>query len=43
MQREQDTAPAETVRSVRNVGGTHAAELATHVVEKRKPFFVLAE
>jgi len=35
--------PAETVHSVKNVGGTHAAELATYVVEKDKPFLVVVE
>jgi quercetin dioxygenase-like cupin family protein len=35
--------PAETVHSVRNVGSRNAAELATYVVEKGKPFIVLAE
>ena len=37
------TVPAETVHSVKNVGGTHAAELATYVVEKGKPFLVVAD
>jgi quercetin dioxygenase-like cupin family protein len=37
------TVPAETVHSVKNVGGTHAAELATYVVEKGKPFLVVVE
>jgi quercetin dioxygenase-like cupin family protein len=35
--------PAETVHSVRNVGSGNAAELATYVVEKGKPFIVLVE
>jgi hypothetical protein len=35
--------PADTVHSVRNVGNGTAAELATYVVEKGKPFIVLAE
>ena len=35
--------PAETVHSVKNVGGTHAAELATYVVEKGKPFLVVVD
>ena len=35
--------PAEAVHSVRNVGSSNAAELATYVVEKGKPFIVLAE
>ena len=37
------TVPAETIHSVKNVGGTHAAELATFIVEKDKPFLVLAD
>jgi quercetin dioxygenase-like cupin family protein len=35
--------PPETVHSVRNVGGGNAAELATYIVEKGKPFLVLVE
>jgi quercetin dioxygenase-like cupin family protein len=35
--------PAETVHAVRNVGTGNAAELATYVVEKGKPFLVLVE
>ena len=35
--------PAETVHSVRNVGTGNAAELATYVVEKGKPFLVVVE
>jgi quercetin dioxygenase-like cupin family protein len=35
--------PPETVHAVRNVGGGRAAELATYVVEKGKPFIVAAE
>ena len=35
--------PAETVHSVRNVGDRNAAELATYVVEKGKPFLVVVE
>jgi quercetin dioxygenase-like cupin family protein len=35
--------PAETVHAVRNVGGGNAAELATYVVEKGKPFLVVVE
>jgi len=31
------------VHAVKNFGGTHAAGLATYVVEKGKPFLVLAE
>jgi quercetin dioxygenase-like cupin family protein len=35
--------PAETVHAVRNVGEGNAAELATYVIEKGKPFIVLAD
>jgi quercetin dioxygenase-like cupin family protein len=35
--------PAETVHAVRNVGSGNAAELATYVVEKGKPFLVIVE
>jgi quercetin dioxygenase-like cupin family protein len=35
--------PPETVHSVRNVGGSNAAELATYIVEKGKPLLVLVE
>jgi quercetin dioxygenase-like cupin family protein len=35
--------PAETVHAVRNVGDGPAAELATYVVEKGKPFLVVVE
>jgi len=35
--------PADTVHAVRNVGSGNAAELATYVVEKDKPFLVLAD
>lgn len=35
--------PAETVHSVKNVGQGDAAELATYVVEKGKPFLVLVD
>jgi quercetin dioxygenase-like cupin family protein len=35
--------PAEAIHSVRNVGSGHAAELATYVVEKGKPFLVVVE
>jgi quercetin dioxygenase-like cupin family protein len=37
------TIPAETVHAVRNVGSGSAAELATYVVEKGKPFFVVVD
>jgi quercetin dioxygenase-like cupin family protein len=33
--------PAETIRTVKNVGTTNAAELATYIVEKRKPLVEL--
>jgi quercetin dioxygenase-like cupin family protein len=35
--------PPETVHAVRNVGTDNAAELATYVVEKGKPFLVVVE
>jgi Cupin domain len=35
--------PADTVHGVRNVGSGNAAELATYVVEKGKPFLVVVE
>ena len=35
--------PPETVHAVRNVGSENAAELATYVVEKGKPFLVVVE
>ena len=35
--------PAEAVHAVRNVGSGPAAELATYVVEKGKPFLVVVE
>lgn len=35
--------PAETVHAVRNVGSGNAAELATYVVEKGRPFLVVVE
>jgi len=35
--------PAETIHSVRNVGSGTAAELATYIVEKGKPFIELAD
>jgi quercetin dioxygenase-like cupin family protein len=37
------TVPAETVHAARNVGSGNAAELATYVVEKGKPFLVVVE
>jgi quercetin dioxygenase-like cupin family protein len=35
--------PPETVHAVRNVGSGKAAELATYVVEKGKPFLVVVD
>jgi quercetin dioxygenase-like cupin family protein len=35
--------PPETAHSVRNVGDSNAAELATYVVEKGKPFLVVVD
>jgi quercetin dioxygenase-like cupin family protein len=35
--------PPETVHSVRNVGSGNAAELATYIVEKGKPFLVIVD
>jgi quercetin dioxygenase-like cupin family protein len=35
--------PPETVHSVRNTGDGNAAELATYVVEKDKPFLVMVD
>lgn len=35
--------PAETIHAVRNVGSDNAAELATYVVEKGKPFLMVVE
>jgi quercetin dioxygenase-like cupin family protein len=37
------TVPAETVHAVRNVGSGPAAELATYVVEKGKPFLTIVD
>jgi quercetin dioxygenase-like cupin family protein len=37
------TVPADTVHTVKKVGGGHAAELATYIVEKGKPFLVVVE
>jgi quercetin dioxygenase-like cupin family protein len=37
------TVPAETVHAARNVGGGKAAELATYIVEKGKPFLVAVD
>ena len=33
----------DTVHSVKNVGSGNAAELATYIVEKGKPFLVLVD
>jgi quercetin dioxygenase-like cupin family protein len=35
--------PAETIHAVRNVGEGNGTELATFVIEKGKPFIVLAD
>jgi quercetin dioxygenase-like cupin family protein len=35
--------PAETMHAVGNVGSDNAAELATYVVEKGKPFLMVVE
>jgi len=35
--------PAKTIHSVRNVGNGPAAELATYVIEKGKPFLVVVD
>jgi quercetin dioxygenase-like cupin family protein len=35
--------PAERIHAVRNVGDGNAAELATYVVEKDKPFLVVVD
>jgi hypothetical protein len=35
--------PPETVHAVKNVGSSNAAELATYVVEKGKPFLVVVD
>jgi quercetin dioxygenase-like cupin family protein len=37
------TVPRETVHAVRNVSGGAAAELATFIVDKGKPFLVVVE
>jgi quercetin dioxygenase-like cupin family protein len=37
------TVPAERIHAVRNVGSGPAAELATYVVEKGKPFLVVVD
>ena len=35
--------PTETIHAVRNVGSSNAAELATYVVEKERPFLGVVE
>ena len=35
--------PTETIHAVRDVGSSNAAELATYVVEKERPFLVVVE
>jgi len=35
--------PPETIHSVKNVGSGNAAELATYIVERGKPFLVFVE
>ena len=35
--------PPDTVHAVRNVGSGNAAELATYIVEKAKPFLVAVD
>jgi quercetin dioxygenase-like cupin family protein len=35
--------PAETVHAVKNIGTGNAAELATYIVEKGKPFLVAVD
>ena len=35
--------PAETVHAVKNIGTGNAAELATYIVEKGKPFLVVID
>ena len=37
------TVPAETIHAVRNVGDGPAAELATFIVDKDKPFLVVVD
>ena len=37
------TVPPETVHAVKNVGSGNAAELATYIVEKGKPFLVVVD
>ena len=35
--------PPETIHAVKNVGSGNAAELATYIVEKGKPFLAIVE
>ena len=35
--------PPETVHAVKNIGAGNAAELATYIVEKGKPFLVVVD
>jgi len=35
--------PAETVHAVKNIGAGNAAELATYIVERGKPFLVVVD
>jgi quercetin dioxygenase-like cupin family protein len=35
--------PAETIHAVRNAGSGNAAELATYIVEKDRPFLVVVD
>jgi hypothetical protein len=35
--------PPETVHAVKNIGTGNAAELATYIVEKGKPFLVVID
>jgi len=37
------TVPPDTVHAVKNIGSGNAAELATYIVEKDKPFLVVAD
>jgi len=37
------TVPPHTVHAVKNIGSGNAAELATYIVEKDKPFLVVAD
>ena len=37
------TVPADTIHAAKNIGTGNAAELATYIVEKGKPFLVAAD